>query len=87
MYVGGMNKAYTTWEDTRTPAQNQGWINEIHQLIEAFPDIKIIGHNQLTDDRSCPSFSVPLWMRNNGFQERNIDQNPILFPGKLVNVY
>ena len=83
-YVGGMDKAYKYPKDTRTPEQLISMTNKVKETIDRHPDILVIGHNQINDDRACPSFNVPNWLRSIGIPEKNISKAPVLYKGKLA---
>lgn len=81
VYAGGTD-AWLHPQDTRTPEQLVSLINKVKETIHRHPDILVIGHNQI-DDRACPSFNVPSWLRFIGVEENNISKAPILYKGKL----
>lgn len=73
-YSGGLGTTMFP-KDTRTLAQKGAMIRVIEDIIKKFPDIKIIGHNQLPDpqhNKACPSFWVPTWLRDIGIDEKHI---------------
>ena len=70
VYVGGVdandvNKA----KDTRTPAQKEALKRYVRDFHMRFPQVKIIGHNQLAS-KSCPSFDVPKWLNEIGINQK-----------------
>lgn len=72
-YVGGtyetnINRA----KDTRTPAQKESLIKIIKYLILIYPNIKIIGHNQVST-KECPSFDVPKWLETICIDTKHIE--------------
>lgn len=71
VYVGGTDKQLKA-KDTRTPEQIQTLVDYVRRTILKHPDILVAGHNQFTNLKACPSFHVPLWLRQIGVDERNI---------------
>lgn len=72
VYVGGVRA--DDWripKDTRSNYQKQTLRIEIEKLIKLYPNIKILGHNQVAN-KACPSFNVPEWLREIGIAEKNI---------------
>ncbi len=70
VYVGGVdandvNKA----KDTRTPAQKEALKRYVRDFHMRFPQVKIIGHNQLAS-KACPSFDVPKWLNEIGINPK-----------------
>ncbi len=57
--------------DTRTEAQKQSLETYVKYMILRNPDIKVIGHNQISY-KQCPSFNVPNWLRSIGIKQKNI---------------
>ena len=62
VYVGGLDPDGKTPRDTRTLAQLTALTEYVRDFHRRFPDVKIVGHNQL-DAKACPSFDVPEWLR------------------------
>jgi hypothetical protein len=59
--VGGVNSTNQP-EDNFTPDQ---WVSlelTLRWLRLVWPDAEIVGHNELTTKKACPSFSVPEWL-------------------------
>lgn len=71
VYVGGVEKDGKTPKDTRTDQQILTLRNYVYHVISAHPNIKILGHNQV-ENKACPCFSVPVWLRAIGVKEENI---------------
>lgn len=67
VYVGGVAKDGKTTMDTRTPAQIKALESYVKDFHARFPDVKIIGHNQVAA-KACPSFSVPRWLQSIGIK-------------------
>ena len=70
VYVGGVdandvNKA----KDTRTPAQKEALKRYVRDFHMRFPQVKIIGHNQVAS-KACPSFDVPKWLNEIGINQK-----------------
>lgn len=70
VYVGGVdandvNKA----KDTRTPAQKEALKRYVRDFHMRFPQVKIIGHNQIAS-KACPSFDVPKWLKEIGINQK-----------------
>ena len=70
VYVGGVdandvNKA----KDTRTPAQKEALKRYVRDFHMRFPQVKIIGHNQVAS-KACPSFDVPKWLNEIGIYQK-----------------
>lgn len=65
VYVGGLSC------DSRSYKQADTMETYCKFTILRHPNIKIIGHNQVSV-KSCPSFYVPLWCKSIGIQEKNI---------------
>lgn len=71
-YSGGMSTDNKYPLDTRTAAQRLTLRNIVFDYISRYPWLKWCGHNQLTDKKACPSFSVPEWLRAIGVKPENI---------------
>lgn len=65
-YVGGYNG-----QDTRTPEQKDCLLDYVRYMIRRYPDVKIVGHNELST-KDCPSFDVQKWLRENNIDEKHI---------------
>lgn len=65
VYVGGVAKDGKTPKDTRTAAQLEAMEAYVKDFHRRFPDIPIVGHNQLAA-KACPSFDVPEWLKKIG---------------------
>ena len=68
VYVGGVSSNGTTPMDTRTAAQKRALENYVKDFHKRFPDVRIIGHNQIAA-KACPSFDVKLWLREIGINQ------------------
>jgi N-acetylmuramoyl-L-alanine amidase len=71
VYVGGVEKDGKTPKDTRTNQQLLSLRNYVHQMIANHPNIEILGHNQV-EQKACPCFDVPVWLKTIGVNEENI---------------
>jgi len=82
-YVGGLAKDCKTPKDTRTREQLKAMESLIWYYIHISPSIKIGGHHQfgvynngvldkVKNNKACPSFWVPDWLRTIGVPEQNI---------------
>lgn len=70
-YVGGLSADLKKALDTRTQSQMDTMEAIIKEVLAYAPDVKILGHNQ-ADNKACPSFFVPFWLRSIGILEKNI---------------
>lgn len=68
VYVGGLSADGNTAVDTRTPAQLRAMENYVKDFHSRFPDVKIVGHNQLAA-KACPSFDVKQWLKSIGINQ------------------
>lgn len=77
VYVGGAKSTKPSWakyyplKDTRTDEQHITLETYVKFMILRHPDIKIIGHNEISN-KGCPSFNVGDWLRNICISEKNI---------------
>lgn len=72
VYAGGLDTTGKP-KDTRNIYQRQAMKAYVLDFIKRFPDVLIAGHNQFAN-KACPSFSVPLWLREIGVPAKNIKQ-------------
>lgn len=70
-YTGGIDMKTKKPKDTRTKAQKDTLAYSIKELIKKYPNIQVLGHNQVAA-KACPSFNVPEWLREIGIAEKNI---------------
>ena len=67
VYAGGLAKDGKTPKDTRTEAQKRALQIYVKNFHERFPDVKIIGHNEVAA-KACPSFDVQVWLKEIGLK-------------------
>ena len=65
VYVGGVAADGKTPVDTRTLAQRKAMETYVKDFHRHFPDVEIVGHNQLAA-KACPSFDVRAWLKSIG---------------------
>ncbi|MEM1973873.1 MAG: lysozyme [Thermoplasmata archaeon] len=90
-YVGGMSADMTRPEDTRTPDQIQAMNTFIRYFISKMEELghqfTILGHNQV-DNKACPSFFVPCYLRSIGVNSRYIDnRDPFGYRNYFARLY
>lgn len=69
VYVGGLDAAGKTAKDTRTPAQKEALKQYVRDFHQRFPQIKIVGHQELNPGKACPSFDVREWLKELGVRK------------------
>lgn len=74
VYVGGLDKKLKP-KDTRTSEQLNSMEVQIKKYLSLWPWVKIAGHYQF-DNKACPCFDVPTWLRSIGVKEENIYIKP-----------
>jgi hypothetical protein len=76
-YIGGINNANQNEAVCNiTGSQETQIIEDIKSILKWYPNVKILGHNQI-NQKACPSFWVPDWLRAWGMPEANIsDEDP-----------
>jgi N-acetylmuramoyl-L-alanine amidase len=61
-YIGGIDKDNTPL-DNRTDAQQFSMFNKIVELMEKYPQAKVLGHRDFPNvAKACPSFDVRSWL-------------------------
>lgn len=68
VYAGGVALDGKTPKDTRTPAQRKALEAYVRDFHRRFPDVIIIGHNELAA-KACPSFNVRQWLKTVGINQ------------------
>lgn len=71
VYSGGCTKDGKKAKDTRTSEQKLAMANYVKQVVNAYPNILIAGHNQFAA-KACPSFDVVEWCKSIGIPSKNI---------------
>lgn len=82
VYAGGCARDGKTPKDTRTAAQREAMAGYVREFHRRHPDVKIIGHRDLSPDRNgngkvessewtkaCPSFDVRAWLESIGIKQ------------------
>lgn len=64
-YTGGRKEGEITKQQVHTLRR------AIAHILEIYPSIKILGHNQISE-KHCPNFNVVEFCRNIGISEKNI---------------
>ena len=69
-YTGGLDQDGNP-KDTRTIEQKNSMSKIISELLDQHPNIQIAGHYQF-QNKACPCFSVPKFLKSIGVPEKNI---------------
>ena len=64
VYIGGLDKKEKP-KDTRTEAQKEALKRYVLDFHRRFPDVKIIGHNEVAA-KDCPCFDVQKYLKEIG---------------------
>lgn len=64
-YVGGCSRHSGSYQDTRTPEQEESMAEYVKAFHHFHPGAKIVGHCQLAP-KACPCFDVPAWLQEIG---------------------
>ena len=70
-YIGGMTADMRQPKDTRTDGQKISMYDYVWEQIKRNPKVIVAGHNQV-QNKACPSFDVPEYLRSIGVNEMNI---------------
>jgi N-acetylmuramoyl-L-alanine amidase len=82
VYVGGLDSDGKP-KNTMNVAQTKTLTEIIKMVLDYAPNVLIGGHNQF-DNKACPSFWVPDFLKSIGVPERNIYKNdPFGYGNKL----
>jgi hypothetical protein len=73
VYVGGLDSDGSP-KNTMNLSQVKALTQIIKTVLDYAPDVLIGGHNQF-DNKACPSFWVPEFLKSIGIKERNIYKN------------
>lgn len=69
VYAGGVERFDPRIpKDTRTNAQKRAMETYVKDFHRRFPEIRIIGHNELAA-KACPSFDVQDWLKSIGINQ------------------
>lgn len=82
VYAGGLTRDCKSAKDTRTIAQRKAMAEYVRDFHKRHPDVKIVGHRDLSPDRNnngkiepcewmkaCPSFDVSEWLQSIGIKQ------------------
>ena len=69
VYAGGVSKHDGKPLDTRTLEQKKALADYVRNFHSRFPQIRIVGHNELNPKKACPSFDVQEWLRSLGIRQ------------------
>lgn len=67
-YAGGIDK-YGNAVNTMSKAQTDSMFVLIDSLAVIFGSLELIGHNDVTDRKTCPNFDVSEWWQNQRFDD------------------
>jgi len=71
VYAGGCDADLKS-KDTRTAAQVSALCDYVRYMILRHPSIQVAGHYQFNDQKDCPCFDVPIWLKSIGVPQKNI---------------
>jgi N-acetylmuramoyl-L-alanine amidase len=69
-YIGGIDSKGNGVNNI-TPEQTKALVSIIRWYVKEYPDIKILGHNQVAN-KFCPCFSVPKLLKTMSLPKQNI---------------
>lgn len=62
-------------DDNRTDEQKKTMEAITKMMVMLWPKLKVLGHQQINSYKYCPSFNTPIWCREIGLHENNIDSS------------
>ncbi len=68
VYVGGCNASGQP-KDTRTIKQLRAMRCYVKDFHKQHPDVLIVGHRDLCNNKDCPSFNVKEWLKSIGINQ------------------
>jgi hypothetical protein len=72
-YIGGINNYNANQAVCNiSKAQEKAFYEKIQDILEWYPNVVILGHNQI-NPKWCPSFWVPDWLLRMGISGKHID--------------
>ena len=82
--VGGVDDANKP-EDNFTPEQWGALEELVNLLVEEYPMVSVIGHNEVDSNKECPSFDVQDWLRREGFVQTTESDSKCPTCGQPIN--
>ncbi len=70
VYAGGLAGDGKRPKDTRTAAQLESMERYVKDFHARFPEVRIVGHNELNASKACPSFDVQSWLKEIGINQK-----------------
>ena len=69
VYAGGVGTVDGKPKDTRTWEQKAALAAYVTDFHHRFPQVRIVGHNELNPRKACPSFDVQKWLQSIGIKQ------------------